>query len=164
VGLQLPGELVTLLGWLGFSWPEADEEKLYELGMTWIALGDELAGPVQAATSAASTVLSENSGDAITAFQKAWNAELSPANNLEKANSGAKILGVCMIACALIVLALKISVIVQLILLAIQIAQAIATAVATFGASLLEIPIFRMIAELVIDQIIGMALNAILGG
>jgi hypothetical protein len=55
-------------------------------------------------------------------------------------------------------------VIVQLVLLAIEVAQAIATAVATLGASLLEIPIFREITKLIVDQIVGLALNWILGG
>lgn len=63
-----------------------------------------------------------------------------------------------------VVLALKIQVIVQLILLAIQIAQAIATAAVTFGASLLEIPIFKTITGFIVDQLINMAIEAVLNG
>jgi hypothetical protein len=63
-----------------------------------------------------------------------------------------------------VVLALKISVIVQLVMLAIQIAQAIATAVVTFGASLLEIPIFKMITSMILDQLLGFAMQALLNG
>jgi hypothetical protein len=62
------------------------------------------------------------------------------------------------------VLALKINVIVQLIMLAIEIAEALATAAPTFGASLAEIPIFKEITQLIIDQLINLALNAVLGG
>lgn len=67
--------------------------------------------------------------------------------------------------CAGIVLALKVNVIVQLTLLAIQIAQAIATAAVTFGASLLEIPIFKkIITGVIIDQLLNYATEAVLGG
>ncbi|MEU4396910.1 hypothetical protein ACIQH6_08320 [Micromonospora orduensis] len=164
MGLQLPGELVSVLGWLGFSWPEADEERMFELGQQWLRLADEVAGPVTAASNAATSLWQSSAGEAIDAFQAAWTAETSPAGNLENAGQGARILGLAMIVCAGIVLALKINVIVQLALLAFQVAQAIATAVATFGASLLEIPIFKIIAELIIDQLIGMALDMILNG
>jgi hypothetical protein len=53
---------------------------------------------------------------------------------------------------------------VQLTLLAIQIAQAVATAAVTFGASLLEIPIFKLITGALIDQLLNMATEAVLGG
>lgn len=42
MGLELPGELVSVLGVLGFSWPEADETKLFEMGNAWIGFGQTL--------------------------------------------------------------------------------------------------------------------------
>lgn len=86
-----------------------------------------------------------------------------PRNIVDTTNP-TNIIGIGLIVAAGVVLALKIQVIVQLVLLAIQIAQAIATAVATFGASLLEIPIFKMITGMIIDQLIGMATDAVLNG
>lgn len=32
MGMELPGELRSLLGVLGYTWPEADETKLFEMG------------------------------------------------------------------------------------------------------------------------------------
>jgi hypothetical protein len=61
------------------------------------------------------------------------------------------------------VLALKINVIVQLTILLIEIIQAIATAAPTFGASLLEIPVFKKITDMAINLIISQAMEAILG-
>jgi hypothetical protein len=72
--------------------------------------------------------------------------------------------GAGLMVCAGIVLALKINVIVQLTMLVIEIAQAIATAVVTFGASLLEIPLFKEITQLIIDQLLNMAIDKVLGG
>jgi hypothetical protein len=36
MGLQLPSELVSLLSMLGYNWPQADEEKLFEMGHAWL--------------------------------------------------------------------------------------------------------------------------------
>lgn len=36
MGLQLPGELTSLLDILGYTWPQADETRLFELGQAWI--------------------------------------------------------------------------------------------------------------------------------
>lgn len=58
--------------------------------------------------------------------------------------------------------ALKIAVVVQLVMLAVQIAQAIATAVPTFGLSLLEIPIFKEITSILLDQAIDLAISQVL--
>jgi hypothetical protein len=163
VGLQLPSELISLLGMLGYTWPEADETKLFELGQTWMGFGSSLQGVISDADAAAQQVWSRNKGDDIDAFKNVWSQEDSPVEILRDSTNGAMIIGACFFICAGIVLALKISVIVQLVILAIQIAQAIATAVVTFGASLLEIPIFKMITGAIIDILIDQALGALLG-
>ncbi|MFC0509321.1 hypothetical protein [Micromonospora costi] len=164
MGLQLPGELVALLGMLGYTWPEADEQKLFELGQHWL----ELAGTVQAAGAGAQqagqSVWNGNSGQAIDAFQQRWSGPEAPVANLSDGVTAAQGVAVGLFLTAGVVLVLKINVIVQLVLLAIQIAQAIATAGPTFGASLAEIPIFKMITSLVIDQLLGLAVDAVLNG
>lgn len=163
MGLQLPGELISLLGMLGYTWPEADETKLFELGSTWMEFSGTVQGVVADAGAGAQQVWSYNKGDDIEAFQQAWGGEDAPAAILQDASQGAMVVGTCFFICAGIVLALKISVIIQLTILAIQIAQAIATAVVTFGASLLEIPIFKILTGIVIDFLIDQAIGALLG-
>jgi hypothetical protein len=162
MGLQPPGEVITLLGWLGYSWPEGDETKMYDVGMAWVDLATALDAPVRGAGDVARQLWEGNVGEAVSAFQAVWNHERSPSSNLLAAGGGNMQIGVAMIACAGVVLALKINVIVQVVLLAIQIAQAVATAVVTFGASLAEIPIFKIITQMIIDQLIGMAIDTIL--
>jgi hypothetical protein len=164
VGMQLPSELVSVLSVLGFTWPQADEEKLFDLAQSWMGLSDRLRGSVDQANVAAEQVWAGNSGNMVTAFQNAWNAADGPSAQLTLGSTGAEIIGVGLMVCAATVLALKISVIAQLIILAIQIAQAIATAVVTFGASLLEIPIFRILAKIVLDQLLNFAIEAVLNG
>lgn len=163
MGMQLPGELIGLLGMLGYTWPEADETKLFELGNTWTEFAGRLNGFTGTADAAAQRVWTENRGEEFEAFRAAWTGEDSAVENLRTAANSCLATGIGLFIAAAVVLALKINVIVQLILLAIQIAQAIATAPVTFGASLAEIPIFKEIAGFVIDMLIDQAIGALLG-
>ncbi|MFC6880157.1 MULTISPECIES: hypothetical protein [Actinomadura] len=163
MGLQLPGELIGLLSMLGYTWPEADETKLFEMGSAWVDFSGTVNGIVSEAGTAAQQVWSGNKGADIDAFQKAWGEDDAPVAILDDAATGATLVGAALFLCAGIVLALKINVIVQLVMLAIQIAQAIATAAPTFGASLAEIPIFKEVTGMIIDTLIDQAIEALLG-
>ncbi|MEU8258940.1 hypothetical protein AB0C06_32280 [Micromonospora inaquosa] len=164
MGLQLPGELVSLLSMLGYDWPTSDEEKLFELGQAWLGFSEQMANATQSAGGVAQEVWASNQGLAINAFREWWTAQDSAPGVLDRGANGAATVGIGLIVCAGVVLALKISVIVQLVILAVQIAQAIATAVATFGASLVEIPIFKIITSKILDLLIDQAVSAVLGG
>ncbi|TDD75655.1 hypothetical protein E1293_28165 [Actinomadura darangshiensis] len=164
MGLQLPGELISLLSMLGYTWPKADETKLMEMGGAWLGFAGAHSGPLGEADAQASRVWQANKGDDIEAFRTAWTDEESASTNLRDFTTAANIIGAGLMVCGGIVLALKINVIVQLTILAIEIAQAIATAGPTLGASLAEIPIFKEITGAIIDQLIDMALQAILNG
>jgi hypothetical protein len=148
---------------LGFTWPEADEEKLFALANSWPGLAANIPGIVERADLAAAEVWQRSLGSMPVAFQVAWEAADGPAEQLRLGATGADI-SAGLIVCASAVLALKLSVIVQLVLLAIAIAQAIATAAPTLGASLLEIPLFRLMTKLVLDQALGLAITAVLNG
>jgi hypothetical protein len=77
--------------------------------------------------------------------------------------TGAQVVGLCLYLCAVVVLALKVTVIVQLTILLVEIIEAIATAPVTFGGSLLEIPVFKKICDLAINYLISKAMEAVLG-
>jgi hypothetical protein len=164
MGLQLPGELVSLLSMLGYTWPQADEEKLFEMGRAWMNFAGSFPEPLADAGAQAQRVWSANQGEAIEAFRTAWSDQDAPASSLRDGVTACNIIGAGLMVCGGIVLALKINVIVQLTMLAVAIAQAIATAAVTFGASLAEIPIFKEITRIIIDQLINLALEAILSG
>ncbi|MFI7607745.1 hypothetical protein ACIBTV_21745 [Micromonospora sp. NPDC049366] len=164
MGLTLPGELVTVLGMIGYDWPTSDEEKLFRLGQAWITFAGDVGQVAAEVDAGARRVTDVNVGEAVAAFQTWWGGQDSAPAALSEAPAGAMVLGAGLIVCAAVVLFLKIQVIVQLVLLAIQIAQAIATAAATFGASLLEIPIFKLITQTVVGLLLDQAVNALLGG
>ncbi|WP_033339584.1 WXG100-like domain-containing protein [Catenuloplanes japonicus] len=164
MGLELPGELVTVLGWLGYEWPDADETALFEMGQAWIGMAGTLESTITAAEGAAGTVQSDNAGPAMQAFGTWWTADGSPVPTLGSGVDAATALGAGLLASAAIVLALKIQIIVQLILLAVAVAQAIAAATVSFGASLLVIPLLKEAARMVVGLLIDQAIAAVLGG
>jgi hypothetical protein len=160
MGLELPDWLTEPLGWIGLTWPQADEEKLFEDGQVWINFGSTLRGQAQDANSTAQKVWTDNHGESINAFEKWWNADDGPAKNLEDEAIAAELIGAGLIVFAAITLAMKIAFIVQLIILIVEVAQAIATAFATFGATTAEIPGFiaatRVICRELINKVIAM--------
>ena len=162
MGIQIPGELSALLNELGYTWPESDEESLFALGQRWIAFGAQADGFAASAATAVQA-LSGSHGMALDAFRAQWDDPESANEVLAGLGLGARAVGAALIVCAIAVLALKINVIVQLTLLVIAIAQAIATAGPTFGASLLEVPLFKKLTDIAIDILIDQALEIVLG-
>ena len=162
--MEIPGELRSLLGILGYNWPAADETALVEMGRAWMAFSDRLDAIVSDATSSASEVWTGHEGEAVTAFQAWWSREDSPAKTLLDGANAATLTGTGLMICGGIVLALKVAVIAQLAILAVEIAQAVATAVPTFGASLLEIPIFQQLTRTIVGNLVQDAILQLLDG
>jgi SepF-like predicted cell division protein (DUF552 family) len=162
MGIQLPGELVSLLQILGYNFPKGDEQKLFEMGQTWLNFGNKLKEVSQNGQKVASQVWEQNKGANIDAFQKHYEADDGPTKVLDGISTGGQVVGAGMMICAGIILALKISTITQLVTLAIEIAQAIASAVATFGASLAEIPIFEQISQRIVGELIQQVINKLM--
>jgi hypothetical protein len=154
VGIEIPGELRSLLSILGYNWPEADETALVEMGRAWMSFSDRLEVIVSDATSTASEVWTGHEGDAVATFQAWWGKEDSPAKTLLDGANAATLTGTGLMICGGIVLALKVAVIAQLAILAVEIAQAVATAAPTFGASLAEIPIFQQLTRTIVGNLI----------
>lgn len=162
MGIRLPGVLERLLNDLGYIWPEVDEDKLLELGSAWTDFASTIAQHTGAADGHAQSVWAANQGPTIDAFRTSWQSGQAPLDNLKTAETASTAAGVGLMAAAAIVLALKINVMVQLVMLAIEIFEALATAPETFGASLLEIPVFKEITGMIINAIINEAINALM--
>jgi len=160
---MLPGEVADLLNDLGYIWPKSDETKLFELGQHWIDFGSTIDEVAQDADHAAALAWSSNRGDSIEAFRRYWSADDAPSHSCHAGTTGSIAVGGALIVCAAAVLALKINVIVQLTILLIEIAEALATAVPTFGASLLEIPVFKKLTDMLINLLISTAMEVVLG-
>lgn len=44
MAIMLPSELASLLGILGFDWPQSNEDNLMDFGQAWVDFGSELSG------------------------------------------------------------------------------------------------------------------------
>ncbi|MGK5742709.1 hypothetical protein [Micromonospora sp. URMC 103] len=163
MGLEIPGELADLLNELGYTWPKSDETQLFALGQQWIQFAGTLGEVGQEADAAVRSALTGNRGADIDAFQAKWSGDEAGRQVLAEGMTGAQAIGATLIVCAGIVLALKINVIVQLTILAVEILQAVLTAPETFGASLLEIPVFKKLTDMAINFLISQALEVVLG-
>jgi len=161
VSIELPGELTEPLSWIGLVWPQADEDKLFADGQTWISYGAKLRVHAQQANAAARRVWSDNYGESIDAFERWWNGEQGPGRNLENAAAAVELIGAGLIAMAGITLALKIAFIAQLVALAFEVGQAIATAVVSFGASTAEIPGFIALTRFACRELINKAIQTV---
>lgn len=154
MAIMLPSELASLLGILGFDWPQSNEDNLMDFGQAWMEFGGELSDILAEGGGNAAETWTDQIGKDIDAFKTWWESEDGPANILNMGSIGSMIAGAGLMICSIIVLCLKIMVIVQLIILAVQIAIAIAQAAVTFGASLLQVPLFQQLARTVVGNLI----------
>jgi hypothetical protein len=159
VGLQIPGELNSLLRFIGFEFPDCDETKLYQMGQVCTSFGRTLEQISSQADNVASQVWSQNSGQDIQAFQNSWSGQDGPSKVIKDAAQALQLMGTGMSIIAAIMLALKMAKIQQMITLALQIASAIARAPATFGASLAEIPIYQQISQRIVQMLVNQVLS-----
>lgn len=164
MALEIPATLRKLLYELGYTWPEADEDKLEQLGKYWSEFGKDLERIIADAEAAAAKVWNNNYGKDVDSFQNAWEHPDEAIAVLKDSAQGAQTIGAVATIVAALILGLKINVIVQLTILAVEIAQAIATAPETAGLSLLEIPIFKMITGAILDHLIDMVIEKIIDG
>ncbi|WP_353945067.1 PE-PGRS family protein [Streptomyces sp. HUAS MG91] len=136
MALMLPSEIEWVLDLLGYSWPDADEDKIHEAAQAWREFAEAVRQAQGTGTGAAQTVFGANSGAAVESFGEAWQKFSGPGGGyLEDAAQAAEILAFALDAVALIVVGSKIAVIAQLIALAIEIAAAQAAAPFTLGLS-----------------------------
>ena len=163
MGLQIPSELANLLNELGYMWPKSDEVKIIELGRLWLDLGGTLERAAADTSAAHQAAIGGQAGAAIDSYLTRWQAERSGPSVLSQATGGAPVVGAALFISSGVVLALKITVIIQLTILLMEIIEAIATAPETFGGSLLEVPVFKKVADLGINFAINNAMRVILG-
>ncbi|WP_460527174.1 WXG100-like domain-containing protein [Flindersiella endophytica] len=162
-GMVLPDWAISLLDILGYTWPDADEVRMMEIGQKWQDFQDKLNDAAEQAQKAAESVWNNNDDKAIDKFKESWAKSGEAMDILRKDAEGVSFVGTVILICAAAVLLLKILVIAQLVMLAITIAEAIAAAPETFGASLLIIPAAKYAVGLAIDFLIDQALEALVG-
>ncbi|MEV6306284.1 hypothetical protein AB0M02_43220 [Actinoplanes sp. NPDC051861] len=161
--IELPVELTEPLGWVGLTWPQADEDRLYADGRAWIEHGARLRIHAAAANTAARRVWMENEGASVEAFEQWWNGPDGPGTHLDDAATAVELIGAGLLAMAGVTVALKTAFIAQLTVLAFQVGQAVGTSFVTAGVTLAEIPLFIAASRVACREIVHKALQVVEG-
>ncbi|BBH65121.1 hypothetical protein ACTI_18060 [Actinoplanes sp. OR16] len=161
--IELPVELTEPLGWVGLTWPQADEDRLHADGLAWIEHGTRLRRHLAEADAAARRVWMENEGASVEAFEQWWNGPEGPGRHLTDAATAVELIGAGLIAMAGVTVALKTAYIAQLTILSFQVGQAVATAFVSAGATLAEIPVFVAATRLACRELIHRSLQMVEG-
>ncbi|MGW7553204.1 WXG100-like domain-containing protein [Streptomyces rimosus] len=136
MALTLPGEVVWVLDLLGYSWPEADEDKLMECGRAWLEFAAQVGRTDGRGGSVVREVVSANSGEAVSRFSETWEDFSGGVGAyLPDAQIAADVIGMAFEVAAAAVFAAKVEVIVQLVVLAVELISAQAAAPFTLGLS-----------------------------
>ena len=136
MGLQLPPDLIEALSWVGCTWPEADETKLFHCGDFWGTFAERAAAHAEEAAAAVDAMLAENSSPGLDAFKQYWEKLSGEAGYLVDSGIVAGAVSIAFYTAGGLVLTLKVLVIAQLVAFAVILAAAIAAAFFTLGASL----------------------------
>ncbi|MFI9051348.1 PE-PGRS family protein [Streptomyces sp. NPDC053427] len=155
---MLPDALVEVLSLIGYDWPNADEDKLFECASTWRTFAEQCNQTLADGSSAANEVTGSNSGEAIEGFSKEWGGFAGSGDSgdhyLRDAAVAAEVIAAAFDAAALAVIAGKIAVIVQLVALAIELIAAQAAAPFTLGLSELGAAGATQATRVIIRQIL----------
>jgi hypothetical protein len=162
MALELPGPLANVLEGLGYHWTNTDEGGLSAMGDSWVNFSGKPQTHAATANAHVQNVLSANQGQGIDGIHTTWGQNDAAHRNLTDGGTGAALIGAGLQICAGIVAFLKVSMILQLVQLVIDIFLAIMEAFATFGASMLEIPIFKELTQKALGLIQNTAINAVI--
>ncbi|WP_405736660.1 toxin glutamine deamidase domain-containing protein [Streptomyces sp. NBC_01537] len=163
---MLPDSLEWVLEMLGFDWPTADEDKLFECANVWRQFAANVDSLQVRGVVAAGNVTSENFGDSIDGFTTSWEKFSGNSGYLDDARSGAEMIAFTLEAAAYLVIGMKIAVIAQIIILAVEIIAAQASAPFTLGLSELGaaagVATTRMICRKIIKEVAKQLWDAVL--
>lgn len=162
MALELPSLLANVLEGLGYHWTNTKEDGLSAMGDTWVKFAGKPQTHASTANGHVQNVLSSNQGHGIDAMNAVWSQKDAAHRNLASGGTAAALVGAGLQICAAVVLMFKANVIIQLVDLIIEMAQAVAEAFETFGASLLEIPVFKEFARKAVGLIQNTAINAVM--
>ncbi len=134
MGMELPGQLTTPLGWLGMTWPEGDETALSRMSDYWEDYADEVTAIAEGLQQAAVGVLDSIEGDTHDALKKSLDEFFNGEKSIYEVIDDAQYLAQGAQKSSDIVLAMKISFIVELIALLAFVIAALASSPINWGA------------------------------
>lgn len=133
MAIELPGDVVWVLGVLGFQWINLDEDKFRAAGDSYRTLASDLDSAKAQGDKAAQSILEVNKGDGVDAFGQAW--EKLSASHVKDLITACQVFADVLDGAAGAIEVAKGIVIAQVLAAAAAFAAAAATAVFTLGMS-----------------------------
>ncbi len=159
MGVVLPNELVWVLGAIGVTWPNIDEDELRHAGEEFRQLSSDLSGHKSGAMAEIEQMLNVNSSESLKVFQALW--EKVVKGHLSDLEEGLDILAGAMDSCAVIVEGMKVAAIAELVAFAAETAADAAAAVATFGIAATGEVALEIATEKIVNGIIQQAIQQV---
>jgi hypothetical protein len=159
MGVVLPNELVWVLGSIGVTWPNIDEDELRKAGQEFRTLSADLSQHRSGALAEIEQMLHVNSSRSLKVFQALW--EKVVKGHLSDLEEGLNILAQAMDVCADIVEGMKVAAIAELAAFAAETAADAAAAVATFGIAAAGEIALEQLTERLVNGIIQQAIQQV---
>jgi len=159
VGVVLPNELVWVLGAIGVTWPNIDEDELRHAGDEFRKLSADLSAHKSGAMAEIEQMLGVNSSESLKVFQALW--EKVVKGHLSDLEEGLGILAGAMDTCAVIVEGMKVAAIAELVAFAAETAADVAASVATFGIAAAGEVALEIATQKIVNGIIQQAIDQV---
>lgn len=159
VGVVLPNELVWVLGAIGVTWPNIDEDELRHAGDEFRKLSSDLSSHKAGALGEIEAMLHVNSSESLKVFQALW--EKVVKGHLSDLEEGLNILAGAMDTCAVIVEGMKVAAIAELVAFAAETAADVAAAVATAGIAAAGEVALEIATQKIVNGIIQQAIDQV---
>ncbi|MBR7836811.1 hypothetical protein KDL01_26255 [Actinospica durhamensis] len=161
MSIVLPSELAWVLNMLGFTWPNIDEDQMRDGASRLRTLAGELNDKHGGTASQISSMLANNSSEAMREFGVFWQ-KLS-GKHLPDVIKGLDLLAEALEVGAEVIVGMKTACIVQIGVLAGEILADQAAAAVTFGAAEAAIPEEVAVTDGILDEIVAQAKKQVVG-
>lgn len=131
MAIELPGEVVSMLQFIGVNWPNVNEDKVRELASHVREFADSVDGTHQKATATVDKMSADYQGSSYEALVSSW-AHLS-SSHMSDLVSACHTVATALDAAADVIVTMKLQAVAELAALAVTFVADQAAAVATFG-------------------------------
>jgi uncharacterized protein YukE len=173
VAIELPGEVVQLLQFIGVNWPNINEDKVREAGQHVREFAENIQGTHDAATSAIHNSSQHYQGAGYEAMVAAWGQKSS--DHMHELIDICHVVATALDGAADVIVTMKGAAIAELVALAASFVADQAAAVATFGAAEAALVLIeeaatkcvefleQQLIQYIIGQVIEAAINPLIG-
>lgn len=162
--ITAPPNVAYALSLIGITWPDTDEDKIYNLGDAWMAVSRELGAVADAMDTHARTLWNTGLGVGVEAFRLKWTESDAPSATIRDGARAAALIADGLYTAYKIVVAYKLKIIAEIASLAVSAGVMVYGAFYTFGAALLAAPLLRWATRVAIDELTSLAVQSVLKG